>query len=187
MLILLLVIDQLGVWGQQPGFKTGSAPLSLVVILSYFTSQCLSFFTYIMDTSSRRCLGWCLEDGKRLISWWLFITIVVTISICIISKERGGLAARPQIADPHKEQPRGLAEDRRTGKLQVAPDAGPVTFQCSEGKESDCNAGNPGSMGQEDPLEKGMATHSSTLAWRIPWTEEPGELQFMGLQRFRND
>ena len=43
------------------------------------------------------------------------------------------------------------------------------------------------SLGQEDPLEKGMATHSSTLAWRIPWTEEPGELQFMGLQRFRND
>ena len=32
----------------------------------------------------------------------------------------------------------------------------------------------------EDPLEKGMATHSSILAWRIPWTEEPGELQFIG-------
>ena len=39
------------------------------------------------------------------------------------------------------------------------------------------------SLGQEDPLEKGMATHSSILAWRIPWTEEPGELQSMGLQR----
>ena len=35
----------------------------------------------------------------------------------------------------------------------------------------------------EDPLEKGMATHSSILAWRIPWTEEPGGLQSMGLQR----
>ena len=35
----------------------------------------------------------------------------------------------------------------------------------------------------EDPLEKGMATHSSILAWRTPWTEEPGWLQFMGLQR----
>ena len=34
---------------------------------------------------------------------------------------------------------------------------------------------------REDPLEKGMATHSSTLAWRIPWTEEPGGLQSMGL------
>ena len=34
-----------------------------------------------------------------------------------------------------------------------------------------------GSQGQADPLEKGMATHSSVLAWRIPWTEEPGELQ----------
>ena len=37
--------------------------------------------------------------------------------------------------------------------------------------------------GQEDPLEKGMATHSSILAWRIPWTEEPGGLQSVGSQR----
>ena len=43
------------------------------------------------------------------------------------------------------------------------------------------------SLGLEDPLEKGMATHSSVLAWRIPWTEEPGVLQFMGLQRVRHD
>ena len=39
------------------------------------------------------------------------------------------------------------------------------------------------SLGQEDPLEKEMATHSSTLAWRIPWREEPGRLQSMGSQR----
>ena len=38
------------------------------------------------------------------------------------------------------------------------------------------------SLGREDPLEKEMATHSSILSWRIPWTEEPGELQYMGLQ-----
>ena len=43
------------------------------------------------------------------------------------------------------------------------------------------------SLGQEDPLEKGMATHSSTLAWRIPWTEEPGGLHSMGLQRAGHD
>ena len=42
-------------------------------------------------------------------------------------------------------------------------------------------------LGLEDPLEKGMATHSSILAWRIPWTEEPGGLQSMGLQRVRHD
>ena len=42
------------------------------------------------------------------------------------------------------------------------------------------------SLGQEDPLEKGMATHSSILAWRIPWTEEPGGLQSMGSQRVRH-
>ena len=38
------------------------------------------------------------------------------------------------------------------------------------------------SLGQEDPLEKGMATHSNILAWRIPWTEEPGGLQSLGWQ-----
>ena len=43
------------------------------------------------------------------------------------------------------------------------------------------------SLGQEDPLEKEMATHSSTLAWKIPWMEEPGGLQSMGLQRVGHD
>ena len=43
------------------------------------------------------------------------------------------------------------------------------------------------SLGQEDPLEKGMATYSSILAWRIPLTEEPGRLQSMGSQRVRHN
>ena len=43
------------------------------------------------------------------------------------------------------------------------------------------------SLGWEDPLEKEMATHSSTLAWKIPWTEEPGGLQSMGSQRVGHD
>jgi len=43
------------------------------------------------------------------------------------------------------------------------------------------------SLGQEDPLEKGMATHSSTLAWRIPWTEESSGLQSIGSQRVGYD
>ena len=42
-------------------------------------------------------------------------------------------------------------------------------------------------LGQEDPVEKGMVTHSSILDWRIPWTEEPGGLQSMGSQRVRHD
>ena len=42
-------------------------------------------------------------------------------------------------------------------------------------------------LGGEDPLEKETATHSSILAWRIPWTEEPGELQSTGLQRLRHN
>ena len=43
------------------------------------------------------------------------------------------------------------------------------------------------SLGSEDPLEKGMATHSNILAWRIPWTEQPGWLQSVGLQRVGHD
>ena len=43
------------------------------------------------------------------------------------------------------------------------------------------------SLDQEDPLEEGMAAHSSVLAWRIPWTEEAGGLQSMGSQRVRHD
>ena len=43
------------------------------------------------------------------------------------------------------------------------------------------------SLGREDPLEKEMAAHPGILAWEIPWTEEPGRLQCMGLQRVRHD
>ena len=43
------------------------------------------------------------------------------------------------------------------------------------------------SLGQEDPLEKEMAIHSSSIAWKIPWTEEPGRLQSMGSQRVKHD
>ena len=50
-------------------------------------------------------------------------------------------------------------------------------------KEYACNEGYLGSIsGWKDPLEKGMATHSNSLAWGIPWTEEPGRLQSMALQ-----
>ena len=58
-------------------------------------------------------------------------------------------------------------------------------------KNEPANAGASGdtvqSLSREDPLEKEMTTHSSILAWEIPWTEEPGELQFMGSQRVRHD
>ena len=54
-------------------------------------------------------------------------------------------------------------------------------------KNLPANPGDPWSLSQEDPLEEGTATHSSFLAWRIPWTEEPGRLQSMGLQRVGYD
>ena len=58
----------------------------------------------------------------------------------------------------------------------------------SDGKESACKAGDPGLIpGSGRSPEEGMATHSSILAWRMPWTEEPGGLKFMELQRVRDD
>jgi len=55
-------------------------------------------------------------------------------------------------------------------------------------KNSPANAGDTGSIpGSEDPLEEGMATHSSVLAWRCPWTEEPGGLWFIESQRVGHD
>ena len=58
----------------------------------------------------------------------------------------------------------------------------------SEVKASACSAGDPSSIpGSGRSLEKEMATHSRILAWRIPWTEEPGGLQATGLQRVRHD
>ena len=56
------------------------------------------------------------------------------------------------------------------------------------GKEFTCSAGDASSIpGREDPLEEEMATHSSILAWRIPWAEGLGELQSVGSQRVRHD
>ena len=58
----------------------------------------------------------------------------------------------------------------------------------SDGKESACSVGDPGSIpGLGGFLEEEMATHSSILAWKIPWTEEPGGLQSMGFQRVGHD
>jgi len=55
-------------------------------------------------------------------------------------------------------------------------------------KNPPANAGDPGSiLGREDPLEKEMATHSTILAWKIPWTEEPGGLESMESQKARHD
>ena len=75
--------------------------------------------------------------------------------------------------------------------FQVVLNKFTFTFPChwgfpasSDGKESSFNAGDPGLiLGWEDPLEKGMATSSSILAWRIPWTEETGGLKSMGFRR----
>ena len=60
-------------------------------------------------------------------------------------------------------------------------------YHQSDHKESACNAGDLTSDPRKDPLEKAMATHSSILAWKIPWTEEPGGLRSMWSQRIGYD
>ena len=74
-----------------------------------------------------------------------------------------------------------------TGAINPLPYNANQRLPCgSDGEESARNVGVPvWSLGQEDPLEKRMATHSSILSWRIPWTEKPGGLQSMGSQRVR--
>ena len=57
----------------------------------------------------------------------------------------------------------------------------------SDGKKSACNEGDIGDLGWEDPLEKRMIAHFGILAWRVPWTEEPGGLESMTLQRSGHD
>ena len=70
----------------------------------------------------------------------------------------------------------------------VSPTLASSSLVTQNGKESACSMGDLGSIpGWEDPLEKGMATHCSFLAWKILWTVEPGRLQFMGSQRVRHD
>ena len=74
-----------------------------------------------------------------------------------------------------------------TSDIQMIPGGFPGG---SDGKESACNLGDPSLIpgsGRSDPLEKGMATHSSILSWRIPWTEEPGRVQSMRSQRVEHD
>ena len=79
------------------------------------------------------------------------------------------------------------------GKIHWRKDSLPTPvllgFPCgSAGKESASNVGDLGlALGWEDPLEKGKATHSSILAWKIPWREEPGRLESMGSHRLGHD
>ena len=83
----------------------------------------------------------------------------------------------------HKLESRLPGEISITSDIQMTPGG---FSDGSDGKEFACNVGDPSLIpgsGRSDPLEKGMATHSSILSWRIPWTEEPGQLQSMELQR----
>ena len=87
-----------------------------------------------------------------------------------------------------KADARELKLSNCTGKDSWAPPGVQGGFPAgSDGKETAMQETQVRSLGQEDPLEEEMATHSSILAWEIPWTEEPGRLQPMGAERVRHD
>ena len=71
---------------------------------------------------------------------------------------------------------------KKSGYLPLPCLASVMLPWCLSDKESACQFRRVQSLGGEDPLEKEMATHSSILAWKLPWTEEPGRLQSMGSQ-----
>ena len=99
---------------------------------------------------------------------------------------QGHLAFIVQVGDGISLQ-LGLLAVERWDSLWVR-NQGSGSEDDSDSKESTCNAGDLGlTPAREDPLEKGMATHSSILAWRIPWTEAPGGVQSMGSQRVRHN
>ena len=96
------------------------------------------------------------------------------------------LAVWPPCIQEGREGPPGRCQGRNSTSSKEIDSQ---TFGClflggSDGKESACNAGD---LGQKDPLEKGMATYSGILDWRIPWTEEPDGLQSMGSKRVGHD
>ena len=79
------------------------------------------------------------------------------------------------------------AEEQKSRKFKIGLEHGGYASQVAlVVKNLPANAGVP-SLGREDSLEKGMATHYSILAWRIPWTEEPGGLLSIALQRVGQD
>ena len=90
---------------------------------------------------------------------------------------QGCSEGHPAVADNNTGLCRSIWDSRAPQVALVVKnlpaDAGNMTCICS--------------LGQEDPPEEGMATHSSILAWRIPWTEGPGRLQSMGLHRIGHD
>ena len=107
--------------------------------------------------------------------------------------DRYGVGGRPPERGQGKTWSREEFSSRRSGCIaSFLPLAGAsqvvlVVKNCSGLPMQEPQEMRVGSLGQEDPLEEETATHCSILAWRIPWTEEPGGLWFVGLQRIEDD
>ena len=129
-----------------------------------------------------RILGWVFTSYSRGSSWprdWTYISCIsntgrqtlyhcTTLYFCL-KEIKHRITYDPKIQCVQLNWKQVLIQrDFPSGTVIRNPPTKQETWVCS--------------LGQEDPLEKEMATHSSTLAWKIPWTEEPGGLQSMGLQ-----
>ena len=129
----------------------------------------------------------------------------VCVCVCVLVNQSCPVLCHPVDCSPPGSSVRGILQARILDWVAI-PLQGIFPTQGSNlgllhcfsggsgGKEPACNAGGPGSIpGSGDPgegspfLEKGMATHFSILAWKIPWTEEPDGLQSMGPQRVRHN
>ena len=88
----------------------------------------------------------------------------------------------------NKRSGKGKGAGNRMTHLETGKEVGlPTWLSVNESPMQETHETRVGSLDWKDPLEKGMATHSSILAWEIPWPEEPGGLQSVGLQRVRPD
>ena len=138
-------------------FNDSCCGASLLVLLLFYT-LCVQFTSWKRLPESRPCLEFFSDEIPQDISWGQ-----------VLFKALSNLWLLRALQHLFYGFPAGLS-----------------------GKEPTCNAGDfqktqAQSLGWEEPLAEEMATHSSILTWRIPWTEEPGRLQSMGSQRVRHN
>ena len=143
-----------------------------------------SFNRHFLDTCSRPRTTWCAGE--------VLLKTVSQFTDTSVTCTWGDVCPRGLRESQGRERAQATA-GRRGGEFY--PGIRGVIFKAEAlfslvaqmVKNPPCQCRKPGFNPWEDPLEKDMATHSSILAWRIPWTEEPGRLQSMGLQRVGQD
>ena len=128
--------------------------------------------------------------GQWLSTFFFFLTAVITFAPSSQGHSQDvGNPQRPDILIPFLDFQESVVWCPRASIVYISYNLESARASLvSNRKESACDGGDQGSVpGLGRSPGEGMATHSSTLAWRVPWTEEPGGVQFMGWQRVRHD